>query len=301
MKLSLIAVVVGGAVSVFGHGQVYQIKVDNTLYPGVEPYNYDWLRGAAKPKRIQFPAFFSWAVEDVTVREMACGKMAAPAELVGTARAGSNVTYYWSPWLPSHRGPMTSYLAPYSGDLAKADLNELKFFKIAEEALHADGKTWATDRLIADKGRWNTAIPGDIRSGTYVLRHELTALHFATKNSNYMYFGGVVPAPQFYISCYALNITGDGTAVPQGETFPGAYKPSDPGLLVNIFTKLERYPIPGPPVYQAKGPKPVLKENPLVIVSPTGNPEEDAKYNQRVQAAVELLGATGGFFNAIGG
>jgi hypothetical protein len=31
MKLSLIAVAVGGAVSVFGHGQVYQIKVDNTL------------------------------------------------------------------------------------------------------------------------------------------------------------------------------------------------------------------------------------------------------------------------------
>ncbi len=232
---------------------------------------------------------------------MACGNAAVPAELVAPARAGSNVTYHWSPWLPSHRGPMTSYLAPYSGDLAKANLNELKFFKIAEDALHADGRTWATDRLIADGGLWTTAIPADVRPGSYVLRHELTALHFATEDSNYRYFGGVVPAPQFYISCYALNITGGGTAVPKGETFPGAYKAGDPGLVVNIFNKLDGYAIPGPAVYRAAAPGPVLKENPLVVVSPTGDPEEDKKYNKKVLDAVASLGATGSFFNAIGG
>jgi len=227
--------------------------------------------------------------------------MAATAQLVADGRAGSNITYYWSPWLPSHRGPMTSYLALYAGDLAKVNLNELKFFKIAEDALHDDSKTWATDKLIADNGLWDTSIPADIKPGSYVLRHELTALHFATENSNYKYFGGIKPAPQFYISCFALNITGDGTAVPQGETFPGAYKATDPGLKFDIFVKLDRYPIPGPPVYRAQGPKPVLKENPLVIVSPTGDPSEDEKYNRKVQAAVSLLGIKGSFFNAIGG
>jgi len=232
---------------------------------------------------------------------MACGSRVAPAQLVANGRAGSNITYYWSPWLPSHRGPMTSYLAPYAGDLAKVNLNELKFFKIAEDALHSDGKTWATDTLIADNGLWNTAIPGDIKAGSYVLRHELTALHFATENSNYKYFGGRKPAPQFYISCYALNITGDGKAAPPGETFPGAYKATDSGLTVNIFTKLDRYVIPGPPVYRATGPQPVLKENPLVIVSPTGDPVQDVEYNKKVQAAVAQLGATGSFFNSIGG
>jgi hypothetical protein len=272
--------------------------LSNILIPS---YRYDWLAGAERPKRVQFSSFYAKAVEDVTAREMACGNAALLAELVATARAGSNLTYYWSPWLPSHRGPMTSYLAPYAGDLAKANLNDLKFFKIAEDALHADGKTWATDKLIADKGLWDTAIPGDIKPGNYVLRHELTALHFATESSNYKYFGGVIPAPQFYISCYALNITGGGTAVPDGETFPGAYKANDPGFVVNIFKNLDGYPIPGPSVYRAVGPQPVLKENPLVVVSPTGDPAEDVKYNKKVMAAVGLLGATGSFFNSIGG
>jgi hypothetical protein len=31
MKLSLVGAVLGGAVSILGHGQVYQIKVDGTL------------------------------------------------------------------------------------------------------------------------------------------------------------------------------------------------------------------------------------------------------------------------------
>jgi hypothetical protein len=233
---------------------------------------------------------------------MACGKKAVTAELVANGRAGSNITYYWSPWLPSHRGPMTSYLAPYTGDLAKVNLNQLKFFKIAEDALHNDNKTWATDKLIADNGLWQTSIPGDISKGTYVLRHELMALHFATENTNYKFFGNLKPAPQFYITCFALNITSDGAAVPRGETFPGAYKDTDPGLTYDIFAKkLGPYPIPGPPVYTSTGPRPVLKENPLVIVSPTGDPVEDEKYNQRVQAAVARLGATGSFFNSIGG
>jgi hypothetical protein len=264
-------------------------------------YRYDWLmNNAPRQKRIQFHSFYSRAVEDVTVREMACGNAAQPAQLVARARAGSNVTYHWSPWLPSHRGPMTSYLARYTGDLASVDLNALRFFKIAEDALHADG-TWSTDKLIADKGRWTTAIPADVRPGSYVLRHELTALHFATESSNYRYFGGVIPAPQFYISCYALNVTGDGAAEPKGETFPGAYKAGEPGLVVDIFNRLDGYQIPGPPVYRAATPGPALKENPLVVVSPTGDPVEDEKYNKKVLAAVGLLGATGSFFNSIGG
>jgi hypothetical protein len=259
------------------------------------------MNDAPRPKRIQFHSFYARAVENVSAREMACGNAAAPAQLTAPARAGSNVTYHWSPWLPSHRGPMTSYLAPYSGELSSVDLNVLRFFKIAEDAWHSDRLDWATDRLIADNGLWTTGIPADIKPGSYLLRHELTALHFATGTSNYKYFGGVVPAPQFYISCYSLNITGGGSATPKGETFPGAYKANDPGLVVNIFNKMDGYTIPGPPVYRATGPKPVLKENPLVVVSPTGDPEEDKKYNQRVLTAVGMLGATGKFFNSIGG
>jgi cellulase len=46
-----------------------------------------------------------------------------------------------------------------------------------------------------------------------------------------------------------LTITGTGTATPALVNFPGAYSPSDPGILVNIYQKLATYVAPGPTIY----------------------------------------------------
>lgn len=44
-------------------------------------------------------------------------------------------------------------------------------------------------------------------------------------------------------------MTGGGSASPAVVSLPGAYKASDPGILVNIHAKLATYPAPGPTVY----------------------------------------------------
>jgi cellulase len=255
-----------------------------------------------KGKRIAFAAVGTWPHQNISASDMACGTVSAPARLVAPARAGSNVTMYWSPWVQSHRGPLSNYLAPYTGDIRKVDLNSLKFFKIADEGLGADGKTWATDRMLANNATWTTTLPSDITPGTYILRHELLALHFATNNSNWWYIPSGKVAPQFYISCYALNITGTGNAVPEGVTFPGAYKDNEPGIVFDIFQKpLPKYKIPGPRPYESRVVAPPLEPKPVVVVSPTGDKEEDQEYYEAIKEKLRSLGTTGAYFNSIGG
>jgi len=255
-----------------------------------------------KGKRIEFAAFAELPLQNISSPDLACGTKAAPAQISAPARAGSNVTMFWTPWVQSHRGPLTNYLAPYSGDISKVNVNSLKFFKMAEEGLGADGKTWATDRMLANNGTWTTTIPADIRPGTYILRHELLALHFATSNSNYWYIPGGQIGPQLYVSCYSVNITGTGHVVPEGVTFPGAYKEKDPGLVYDIFKKpLPKYDIPGPAIHKTKTMFPPLDPNPVVVVSPTGDNKTDQTYFKGIEDKLKRLGSTGSFFNAIGG
>ncbi|KAF1817228.1 hypothetical protein P152DRAFT_387849, partial [Eremomyces bilateralis CBS 781.70] len=163
-----------------------------------------------------------------TTPDIACNLNSRPPALVGKARAGSTATFEWTPWVINHKGPLTAYMAPYEGSLANNNVSKLEFFKIAEQAV-TDGK-WATDHMMADGSKWNVTIPWDIKPGTYVLRHELLALHFAN--------GGIAigpPGPQFYIMCAAVEIVGCGSAQPEGNTFPGTYKQDDPGLTYRLY------------------------------------------------------------------
>ena len=52
------------------------------------------------------------------------------------------------------------------------------------------------------------------------------------------------------MSCFQINVTGSGTANPAGVKFPGAYKSSDPGILVDINKPMTSYTIPGPAVWK---------------------------------------------------
>jgi hypothetical protein len=78
-----------------------------------------------------------------------------------------------------------TYLGPYSGDLSKTSVNDIGFFKIAELGLLPDGVTWATNVLTANDNVTSVTIPHDIKPGSYVVRHELITLHFATEDSRY--------------------------------------------------------------------------------------------------------------------
>ena len=66
-------------------------------------------------------------------------------------------------------------------------------------------------------------------AGQYLLRIEHNALHVASS----------VGGAQFYISCAQINVVGKGAGNPSPTALlPGAYKATDPGILINIY-----YPI----------------------------------------------------------
>lgn len=120
------------------------------------------------------------------------------------------------------------------------------WFKIFEDGWNkksgggsGDDDYWGVKDLNSCCGKMDAKIPTDIAPGDYLLRAEVIALHTAGSS------GGA----QLYMSCYQLTVSGTGTATPATVKFPGAYKSSDAGVLVNIHSALSAYVVPGPAVY----------------------------------------------------
>lgn len=89
-----------------------------------------------------------------------------------------------------------------------------------------------------DNISWTVTIPPKLKSGAYLIRHEILALHSAR-------------APQFYPHCSQLVVTGSGTATPSSSelvAIPGIYK-NDQSTMINIWNNGQtKYTIAGPPV-----------------------------------------------------
>lgn len=192
------------------------------------------------PERIvwAFPTAGNGPVEDVSSSDIVCNKAATAAKLTAPIAAGKDVTFFWTTWPESHKGPVMTYMANCNGDCSAADPTALSFFKINDAGLNSDG-TWASDDLIANNNTWTVTIPSDIAAGNYLLRHEILALHSA----------GTANGAQFYPMCANLEVSSSGSANPEGVKFPGAYSATDPGILVNIYNNPTSYVIPGPAVY----------------------------------------------------
>lgn len=142
------------------------------------------------------------------------------------------------------------------------DKMKLKFFKIEEAGLLDNSKSpgwWASGELMAANNTWTVNIPSDIAAGNYVLRHEIIALHNAMSDNG----------AQAYPQCINLKVTAGGTATPKGVPATQFYKPTDPGILVNIFNNLRTYVIPGPALYNGRGATPA---DTVVIPAGTSSP-----------------------------
>ncbi|RDL34556.1 uncharacterized protein BP5553_07684 [Venustampulla echinocandica] len=137
----------------------------------------------------------------------------------------------------SHPGPLQVYMAkvPSGSTAATWDGSGNVWFKIFGQGPNFGGSlTWPTQGATTVSFK----IPAAVPSGEYLVRVEHTALHSASSA------GGA----QFYISCGQINVTGGGNGNPTGlVAFPGAYKATDPGLMINIY-----YPVPTS--YQLAGP-----------------------------------------------
>ncbi|CAK7207224.1 hypothetical protein SEUCBS139899_010033 [Sporothrix eucalyptigena] len=160
----------------------------------------------------------------------------------------------------AHYGPVTAYLSKVA-DSSTAD-GSSDWFKVFEDGWSAassggsgDDDNWGTKDLNTCCGKMDVPLPSNLAAGDYLLRAEALALHTAASA------GGA----QFYMTCYQLTVTAGGAAASVAEAnitsnlavdvaydtvkFPGAYKSTDPGILINIHQKLSGpYVVPGPAV-----------------------------------------------------
>ncbi|KAJ1852767.1 hypothetical protein LPJ76_005232 [Coemansia sp. RSA 638] len=165
----------------------------------------------------------NFPVNDLSSKDLMCrsSDMNWSSETACPVAAGSQVSVEWNRnkqgtadvISASHTGPCIVYMAAAE---SKGEGNV--WFKIFEEGYDSSSKKWCTDKLIANKGKLDIAIPGDIKAGSYFLRTEIVALHGARR----------VGQCQFYPNCAQLEVTGGGSAVPDGVALPGYYKSDDP-------------------------------------------------------------------------
>lgn len=98
---------------------------------------------------------------------------------------------------------------------ANWDGKNAKWFKVLERGLisgNVPNGLWGSGEMINNGKKYDFTIPKNLKSGEYLLRTEVIAMHSQ-------------PA-QFYPQCSQLKITGSGTATPPDSAraaIPGVY------------------------------------------------------------------------------
>lgn len=233
-----------------GHGYVTEVAVGNQKWTGYLPYQDPYM--SPKPQRIIREIPGNGPVEDLSLIDVQCNGWSAggvvgskPAPVLASVAAGSQMKLSWTPdWPDSHKGPMITYMARAPSDITKWNPgNSAVWFKVHEEGKDSAGNWAAWEKLIIqNKGVYTFTIPKNLRPGQYLIRHEIVALHSA-----YGY-----PGVQVYPSCIQVEVTGSGNAFPTSfVSFPGAYTPTTPGIVYDIYSTSSShpYPIPGPAVW----------------------------------------------------
>ncbi|KAK1227639.1 hypothetical protein PQX77_009352 [Marasmius sp. AFHP31] len=170
-------------------------------------------------------------VQDVTSNDIRCNVNPSPASETVSVAAGSTIGFVLDNTI-YHQGPAAIYLGKAPSTAASWDGSGANWFKIAEW-----GATFNPFQFTDfNANQLTTTIPSSVPAGEYLVRIEQIGLH-------------VAGAPQWYISCAQISITGGGSANPSKVSIPGYVSPSDPGLTVNIY-----YPVPTS--YTVPGPRP---------------------------------------------
>ncbi|KAI1424273.1 endoglucanase II [Xylaria sp. FL1777] len=131
-----------------------------------------------------------------------------------------------------HQGPISIYMSKAPSTAASYD-GSGEWFKIKDfgPTFSGGSSTWPLAQT------YTYQLPTCIANGEYLLRIQSLAIHNPWP-------AGI---PQFYISCAQVKVTGgSGTANPTNTLIPGAFKATDPGYTVNIYTNFNNYTVPGP-------------------------------------------------------
>ncbi|KAI1271296.1 glycosyl hydrolase family 61-domain-containing protein [Xylaria sp. FL0933] len=194
-------------------------------------------------------------ITDVSSNYVACNggpNPTTPSNKVIDVKAGSTVNAIWRHTLTSgsndvmdasHLGPTMAYLKKVSDATTDVGYGN-GWFKIQEDG-YSNG-AWGTSKVINNGGIHAINIPDCLEDGQYLLRAEMIALHGASSPQG----------AQLYMECAQINISGGSAKVsPATGSFPGMYKATDPGLLINIYqmTASSKYTVPGPSVFTCAG------------------------------------------------
>ncbi|KAK3940325.1 glycoside hydrolase [Diplogelasinospora grovesii] len=237
--MKILSTVLATAGLVAAHGYVDNATIGGQFYQFYQPYQDPYM--STLPDRISRSIPGNGPVQDVTLIDLQCNTGATPAKLHAAATAGSTVTLRWTLWPASHIGPVITYMArcPDTGCQDWSPGTSAVWFKIKEGGRNGTSDVWADTPLMTAPTSYMYTIPSCLKTGYYLVRHEIIALH-----ASYTY-----PGAQFYPGCHQLNVTSGGSTVPSSlVAFPGAYKGSDPGITYNAYTA-QTYTIPGPALF----------------------------------------------------
>jgi cellulase len=236
---------------VLSHGHVSEVIINDKSYYGHDPTRVPY---GPQPESITWSngakdnGFVTSTASSLSSPDIICHLNATNGHLTADVTAGTTITVRWSDWPEAHWGPVLDYMARCSNsDCTTVDKAKLKFFKTAELGQLTRGTVpgqpgyWANNELRDANFTWNITIPANLAPGSYVLRHEIIALHP----------GGAEGSTQMYPQCINLVVKGGGTVQPDGVFATDLYSSTDPGLLHNVFVdewSNAEYVIPGPSV-----------------------------------------------------
>ncbi|KAH7093407.1 glycosyl hydrolase family 61-domain-containing protein [Paraphoma chrysanthemicola] len=178
-------------------------------------------------------------VQDVTTTAIRCNvDPAFSTKEILTVQAGTEVGFWMQSGI-SHTGPLFFYLAkvPAGQTAATWDGSGSVWFKIYEEKANTGGSvSWPN----AGTSNPKVTLPKSLPNGDYLLRVEHIAMHGAY----------TLNGAQHYLACGQITVTGGGSGTPGPlVSFPGAYKPTDPGILYNMYASDKTYINPGPKIW----------------------------------------------------
>ncbi|OTB07133.1 glycoside hydrolase family 61 protein [Hypoxylon sp. CI-4A] len=204
-------------------------------------YTFPNLAGTSQWSSVRQTANFqsNGPVTDVNSDAIRCYQRAAGGAPDTTeVKAGGQVTWVAAPNI-YHPGALSAYMAKVPAGQTAADFDGSGnvWFKVFQDMPSSSGGqyTWPSN----GKAEISFTVPQCLAEGDYLFRIEHVALHSASAA------GGA----QFYISCAQIHVSGgSGSAQPSNfVSFPGAYKATDPGLMINIYNN-------GGKEYQPAGP-----------------------------------------------
>lgn len=238
------------AATVTAHGSLIGITANGEFKQGYSiEYYYQMQQNAKVPEHL------GWYAENLDngfiepanfgTSDIICHKAGSPkgsSDTMAKVAPGDTIEFHWNTWPESHVGPVLTYVAPYTGDIASVKKEDLKWTKI--DAHGYENGEWAAVKMIGQNNTWPVTVPTNLAASKYVFRHEIIALHAAGQENG----------AQNYPQCVNIEVTGSGTEKPAGVAGTELYTATDPGIKFDVYQgNKDSYVVPGPALFGSGG------------------------------------------------